>query len=213
VTALVAGASRSGTNKPVVYTSTGLVYGFEPDQDATEDATLPAVSAQPVKVAAERLVLDAPAIAGMVFRAGLIFGRGGTGLVTGLIGAATANGASSYIGDGDNTWLPVHVDDLAALYVTAIGRPVPGVFNAVGTVRFSFRELAEAIGDLTGTPVASVPLAAAEGAFGPAARIMTTTSRLNATKARAAFGWVASERSLIEDVRAGSYAAQGATSR
>jgi nucleoside-diphosphate-sugar epimerase len=207
VAALTEGAGESGKNTTVVYTSTGLVYGFEPDQDSTEDAALPAVSAQPVKVAAERLVLDAPGITGMVFRAGLIFGRGGTGLVTGLIGSAATNGVATYIGDGENSWLPVHVDDLAALYITAIGRPTPGIFNAVGNVRFTFRELAEAIGELTGTPTASVPAATAEAAFGPAARMLTTTSRLDSAKARATFGWEPSDRSLTDDVRAGSYAA------
>jgi nucleoside-diphosphate-sugar epimerase len=205
VTALVAGAGRSGTGKPVVYTSTGLVYGFDPDQDSTEDAVLPEVSAQPVKVAAERLVLDATGIDGMVFRAGLIFGRGGSGLITGLIGSARTNGVATYIGDGANSWLPVHVDDLAELYVAAIARSKPGVFNAVGNVRFTFQGLAEAIAELTGTQTASVPPEVAESAFGPAARILTTTSRLDSTKARATFGWVPSDLSLIEDVRAGSY--------
>ena len=205
VSALVTGAGASGHETPVVYTSTGLVYGFDAEHDSSEDAALPEVSAQPVKVAAERIVLEAAGIRGMVFRAGLIFGRGGSGLLTGLIGAATANGVSAYIGDGANSWLPIHVDDLAALYVAAIAGPVPGVFNAVGDIRFSFRELADAIGDLAGVPSVSVPLATAESSFGPAARIMTTTSRLTAAKARATFGWMPTPLSLIEDVRAGSY--------
>jgi nucleoside-diphosphate-sugar epimerase len=207
VRALTRGAAESGADTTVVYTSTGLVYGFGSDRDVTEDSVLPEVSAQPVKVAAERIVLDAPSVTGVVIRAGLIFGRGGTGLVTGLIGAAVANGVASYIDDGSNSWLPVHVDDLADLYVRAIARPTPGVVNAVGAVPFTFRELAEAIGDLTGTPTVSVPLATAEAAFGPAARIMTTTSRLTSAKAEATYGWRPTDASLVDDVRAGSYTA------
>lgn len=191
---------------PVVYTSTGLVYGFDPT-DVTEDAVLPEVSAQPVKAQAERIVLGAPGITGIAVRAGLVFGRGGTGLVTGLIDAAVANGAATYIGDGANAWYPVHVDDLADLYVRAIEHPVAGVVNAVGSVPFTFRELAEAIGDLTGTPSVSVPLEVAEAQMGPAVRTLTTSTHLLATKARAAYGWDPSERSLVEDVRNGSYTA------
>jgi nucleoside-diphosphate-sugar epimerase len=205
VEALTAGAVESGTNKTVIYTSTGLVYGFDPDQDFTEDAKLPEVSAQPVKVAAERIVLDASGIVGIVFRAGLIFGRGGSTLVTSLIDAAATNGVAAYIGDGDNSWLPVHVDDLAELYVKAIAQPAGGIFNAVGNVRFTFRELAEAIGELTGTAAVSVPIAAAEQAFGPMARVLTSNSRLTSVRARATFDWVPSDNSLAEDVRAGSY--------
>lgn len=203
VAAVVAGAS----SKPVIYTSTGLVYGFDPT-DVSEDAELPAVSAQPVKAQAERIVLTASA--GIVIRAGLIFGRGGSGLVTGLIAAAAANGAATYIGEGANSWYPIHVDDLADLYLRAIEHPIPGVFNAVGTVPFTFRELAEAIGELTGTPTASIPLEIAEAQLGPAVRTLTSSSRLVATKAREAYGWRPAERSLIEDVRSGSYAAPGA---
>ncbi|PZR53167.1 hypothetical protein DNL40_09250 [Xylanimonas oleitrophica] len=205
VTALVAGAGTARTGKPVIYTSTGLVYGFDPDHDASEDATLPQVSAQPVKVAAERVVLGAAGITSIVVRAGLLFGRGGSSMITGLIDHATTNGRSIYVDEGDNTWLPLHVDDLARLYTRALCHPVAGVFNAAGEVRFSFRGLAEAVGQLTATPAVSVPLAAAEQAFGPAARVLTTTSRLSSSKARSAFGWAPSDRSLIEEILVGSY--------
>ncbi|NQX27771.1 NAD-dependent epimerase/dehydratase family protein [Microbacteriaceae bacterium VKM Ac-2854] len=198
VAAVVAGAS----SKPVIYTSTGLVYGFDPT-DVSEDAELPAVSAQPVKGQAEQIVLSATN--GVVIRAGLIFGRGGTGLVTGLIAAAAQNGAASYIGEGSNSWYPIHVDDLVDLYLRAIEHPVPGIFNAVGTVPFTLKELADAIGDLTGTPSVSIPLEVAQAQMGPAVRTLTTSSRLVATKAREAYGWQPRERSLIEDVRSGSY--------
>lgn len=205
VSALTAGAGAAGTGKAVLYTSTGLVYGFEPDRDASEDAELPEVSAQPVKAQAERIVLDASGITPIVFRAGMVFGRGGSGLVTGLIRSAVDNGAATYIGDGDNTWVPIHVDDLADLYIRAIGRPSAGVFNAVGTVPFTFRALAEAIGALTGKPAVSIPLSVAEANLGAAVRVLTTSSRLVATKARETFGWSPSLRSLIDDVRDGSY--------
>ncbi|MCC8909249.1 NAD-dependent epimerase/dehydratase family protein [Curtobacterium sp. GD1] len=220
VRAVTAGAAEAGgtngtngtngtpgtTPKPVVYTSTGLVYGFDPT-DVTEDAVLPEVSAQPVKARAERIVLGAPGITGIAVRAGLVFGRGGTGLVTGLIDAAVANGAATYIGDGANAWYPVHVDDLADLYVRVIEHPDAGVVNAVGSVPFTFRELAEAIGTLTGTPSVSVPLEVAEAQMGPAVRTLTTSTHLLATKARATYDWQPSERSLVEDVRNGSYTA------
>ncbi|MDP4334854.1 NAD-dependent epimerase/dehydratase family protein [Curtobacterium sp. A7_M15] len=203
VRAVTEGAAGAAA-KPVVYTSTGLVYGFDP-VDVTEDAVLPEVSAQPVKAQAERIVLGTAGITGIAVRAGLVFGRGGTGLVTGLIEAAATNGVATYIGDGSNAWYPVHVDDLADLYVRAIEHPVAGVFNAVGSVPFTFRELAGAIGDLTGTPSVSVPLEAAEAQMGPGVRALTTSTHLLATKARSAYGWRPSDRSLVEDVRHGSY--------
>lgn len=205
VSALVAGAGVRGVGTPVVYTSTALVYGFGPEPDTSEDATLPAVSAQPVKAAAERLVLAAPGVTGVVLRPGLVHGRGGSGLVTGLVGGAAAAGVAAYVGAGDNAWSAVHVDDLAALYVAAVERPVAGVFNVAGPEPFTFRALAEAIGELTGTAAVSVPPAVAEERMGPLARVVATTSVLSADRARAAFGWAPTGPGLLDDVRAGSY--------
>lgn len=53
VRALVAGAGETDAGKPVIFTSTGFVYGFDPARDASEDAELPESSAQPVKALAE----------------------------------------------------------------------------------------------------------------------------------------------------------------
>jgi nucleoside-diphosphate-sugar epimerase len=207
VTALAEGAGAADAGKPVIYTSTGLVYGVGDTHDTDEDAVLPEVSAQPVKVAAERIVLDAPGITPIVVRAGLVYGRGGSGLITGLIGSAAQTGAATYIDDGANTWHPVHVDDLAALYLAALEKPVAGVYNAAGQGGFSFRELAEAIAALTGARPVSIPFAAAEQQFGLFAHVLRSSSRLRADKARATFGWQPAGVPLLEDVRAGSYRA------
>ncbi|GAA4177124.1 NAD-dependent epimerase/dehydratase family protein [Gryllotalpicola koreensis] len=207
VTALVEGAGATDAGKPVIYTSTGLVYGFGSGRDTTEDAELPEVSAQPVKAQAERIVREASGITPIVMRAGLVYGRGGSGLITGLISSAAQTGAAAYIEDGANTWSPVHVDDLSALYLAALAHPAAGVYNAVGEQPFSFRELAEAIAALTGAQPLSIPFETAEQQFGPFAQVLRTTSTLRADKARAAFGWAPTGISLLDDVRAGSYRA------
>jgi nucleoside-diphosphate-sugar epimerase len=207
VTALAEGAGATDAAKPVIYTSTGLVYGLGDGLDRDEDAVLPEVSAQPVKAAAERIVLDAPGITPIVVRAGLVYGRGGSGLITGLIASAAQTGAATYIDDGANTWHPVHVDDLAALYLAALEQPVAGVYNAAGQGGFSFRELAEAVAALTGARPVSIPFAAAEQQFGLFAHVLRSSSRLRADRAHATFGWQPTGVPLLEDVRAGSYRA------
>lgn len=207
VAALLDGAGRAGRNAPFLYTSTGLVYGFDPAQDRSEDAELPEASAQPVKVAAERLVLDAPGVTPIVIRAGLVYGRGGSGLVTGLLDAARAQGVATYIGDGANNWTPVHVDDLADLFLAAVERPAAGVYNAVGDVPFTFGALAEAIAANTGATPTSITAEAAVAAMGPAAQVLATSAETAATKAKRVFGWAPSRVSLLDDVRSGSYAA------
>lgn len=207
VRALAAGAGAGDAGTPFLYTSTGLVYGFDPAQSRSEDAELPAVSAQPVKAAAERIVLDAPGVTAIVVRAGLVYGRGGSGLLTRLIAGAAQSGVASYIGEGGNAWHPIHVDDLAALYLAALARPVAGVYNAVGDEPFTFRSLAGAIAELTGAQPVSMPFEEALRRFGSYAYVLSSHSTMSAQKARAVFGWVPVGIPLLDDVRAGSYRA------
>jgi nucleoside-diphosphate-sugar epimerase len=207
VRALAAGAGAGDAGTPFLYTSTGLVYGFDPAHSRSEDAELPAVSAQPVKAAAERIVLDAPGITPVVVRAGLVYGRGGSGLVTQLITGAAQSGAATFIGEGGNVWHPIHVDDLAALYLAALARPEAGVYNAVGDHPFTFRSLAEAIAELTGAQPVSVPFEAAQQRLGLYASVLSSHSTMSAQKARDTFGWAPVRVPLLDDVRAASYRA------
>lgn len=205
VSALVAGAGESGIDKPVLYTSTGLVYGIDPSQPRDEDAHLPDRSAQPVKRMAERIVLDAANITPIVIRAALVHGRGGSGLVTGLIGAAATTGAATYVGDGAQAWDAIHVDDLANLYLAALERPTRGVFNAKGKHRFTMRELAEAIGAITGAKSVSVPTERATDVLGPLALVLGAPGTLAGGKARETFDWAPARGSILDDIRTGSY--------
>lgn len=200
-----AAARRAGI--PMLYTSTALVYGFDPDADTRESAVLPERSAQPVKAAAERIVLDASDVTGVVVRPGLVYGRGGSALVTGMIDAAAERGVSVYVGEGANAWSPVHVDDLAALYQAVIEKPVPGVYNAAAETAFTFRELAEQVAVLTGAAALGLPKEKAESVIGLQAHVLATNAVLTSDKARDTFGWRPVHAGLIEELRAGGYAA------
>lgn len=205
VEALTRGAGKAGTGKPFIYTSTNLVYGLDPARSRDEDAELPEPGLQPFKLVGERLVREAAGLSGMIIRAGLVHGRGGSLLLTSLIGAAAHSGAAIYIDAGDNEWTPVHVDDLARLYLTALEHPVAGIYNAAGSQQFTFRELAEAIAELTGTTATSITAEQAESAMGPRAVLLGSSARITSQKARDTFGWSTSGPALLDDVRSGSY--------
>ena len=205
VRALAVGAGESGGGKPVLYTSTALVYGIDPGQDRHEDAPLPERSAQPIKGEAERALLAAEGITPIVLRVALVHGRGGSGLVTGLIAGAATTGAAAYIDDGAQTWDAIDVDDLADLYVAALAHPRAGVYNAKGGHRFTMRDLAEAISVRTGARPVSLPRESAAETLGPLALILGAPGTLAGDKARTTFGWTPAGGSLLDDIRSGSY--------
>ncbi|MEU6414851.1 NAD-dependent epimerase/dehydratase family protein [Microbispora sp. NPDC046933] len=203
--ALLGGLNDGGA---FVYTSTGLVYPDRQGATVDEDHPVtPEASPQPYKVLGERQVLEAGHVAGMVIRAALVYGRGGSGLLQGLIGAGRQNGTVPYIGDGANEWSSVHVDDLAALYVAAVERREPGtVVNAASAERTPFRRLAETVAELTGAQAVSLTLEQAVAAMGPLAATLTRSAPLDASRARRLFGWNPVAPGLLEELTTGSYA-------
>lgn len=205
VEALTRGAGKAGTGKPFIYTSTNLVYGLDPAHSRNENAELPEPGLLPSKLVGERLVREAAGLNGIIIRASLVYGRGGTLLLTSLIDAATRSGAATYIGSGDNEWTPVHADDLARLYLRALEHPVAGIYNASGPQQFTFRELAEAIADLTGTTATSITAEQAASTMGPIAALLQSSARTPSRKAYETFGWSTSGPALLDDVRSGSY--------
>lgn len=207
--ALAALLAGTKPGSPFVYTSTGLVYPDGRGASMTEDTPVdPERSPQPYKVLGERQVLAADGPAVTVIRAALIHGRGGSGLLQGMIAGARERGVATYIGDGANVWSSVHIDDLARLYVAALARAGHGlVVNAASRSRTSMREIAEAVADLTGASPLSLTLGQAEQALGPFAAVLTRSGPLDPARAERTLGWHPSELPLLTDLRTGSYAA------
>ncbi|WAL68578.1 NAD-dependent epimerase/dehydratase family protein [Amycolatopsis cynarae] len=206
--ALDALLSGLGGGKALVYTSTGLVYpdtgGVPVDEDFPVD---PRHSPQPYKVHGERQVLAADGTAVTVIRPGLVYGRGGTALLQGMIAGARQQGVVPYVEEGANEWSSVHVDDLAELYAAVLAKSSHGVIvNAASAARTSMRRIAEAVAAVTGTRAVSLTRAQAEQAMGPYAAVLTRSSPLDPSRALRLFGWQAGGPSLLEELRSGSYA-------
>ncbi|GLY86490.1 NAD-dependent epimerase/dehydratase family protein [Actinoallomurus iriomotensis] len=193
--------------EPFVYTSTGLVYPDSRGLPVDEDTPVtPENSPQPYKVLGERQVLAAEGPAVTVIRAALIYGRGGSGLLQGMIANARKGGVATYIGDGGNEWSSVHVDDLARLYVAALTRAEPRlVVNAASRSRTGMRRIAEAVAHLTGTRARSIALEEAQRTFGPFAEVLTRSSPLDPSRAERLFDWKPAEPALLDDLRTGTY--------
>lgn len=195
---------------PFIYTSTGLVY---PDRRGTltgEDLPLePGNSLQPFKVLGERQVLAAEGPAVTVIRAALIYGRGGSALLQGMIAGARERGAAPYVDDGANEWSSVHVDDLARLYLAVLARAGQRlVVNAASRDRTSMRQIAEAVAAITGAGTQPVPLEQARQLMGTFAEVLASSTPLDTSRAERELGWQSREPSLIQELTAGSYAAR-----
>ncbi|MEU5995974.1 NAD-dependent epimerase/dehydratase family protein [Spirillospora sp. NPDC047418] len=149
------------TTRPLIYTSTGLVYPDTAGTPVTEDTpTDPDTSPQPWKVLGERQALQAENAT--IIRAALIYGRGGSGLLDGMFASARQNGVTAYVEDGANEWSSVHIDDLASLYTAAATHPSGRtIINAASRTFTPMRAIATAVAETAGAKAISLTRAEA----------------------------------------------------
>ncbi|HEU0193433.1 MAG TPA: NAD-dependent epimerase/dehydratase family protein [Gaiellales bacterium] len=195
----------AGTGKPLLYTSGCWVYGSAPtggllDEDSPTDPVLVYAWRPPLEA---ELVAAAPEVRTVVIRPGMVYGRGGGPL--NQFAAMAADGHPRHVGDGENHWTLVHVDDLAELYLLALeSAPAGTLWNAMHGPPIRVRELAAAAtagGGFAGGPVAwPVDEAAAE--LGPAvAEALTRDHRISGERAHRLLGWDPTRRQPLDELQ------------
>lgn len=184
IDALLAGGS------PLVYTTGAAVLGGTGDETSTPD---------PHPVAANRPALEQRVLGagGWIIRPGMVYGDGG-GLVPGLFTEKAAqHGHGIYIGPPGTRWPVVHIDDLAALYVTVVAEAKPGtIWHGFGeTVRLD--AIAAALG---GGSATSWPLVDATAELGPLADLFTRDQDVSSARTRSILGWTPAHTSIVDDL-------------
>lgn len=129
----------------------------------------------------------------VVLSPGFVYGPGGN--FTTLFYDDARRGRLRCIGRGRNYWSCVHVDDLAEAYVLALTRaPAGATYNIVDDEPLRLREfvdlLADAVGGVAVRPVPAFLARLVAGA--PAVTSLTSSYRVNNTKARRDLGWAPS---------------------
>ena len=136
-----------GTNKTFIYTSGTWVLGDTGSILADEKTPTNPIALVAFRALNEQKVVQAAkdGIKSIVIRPTIVFGNG-QGIVAQLINSAKESGESSYIGNGENHWSYIHVQDLAHLYVQAVKRGVAGaIYHASNGQSVNGRELAELV--------------------------------------------------------------------
>jgi nucleoside-diphosphate-sugar epimerase len=197
--------AREGSAKPFIYTSGIWVLGDTGGQIADEESPVNPAALVAWRPALEQLVIKS---GGVVIRPAIVYGRGG-GIPAGFVQAAREQGVAKYVGDGENRWPFVHVEDLADLYAHALERGESGaLFHAVDGPSVRVKEVAEAAsfaGDGAGR-IEAWPLEQARGALGALADALVLDQQVSAEKARKLLGWMPRGLPILEDLRYGSYA-------
>jgi nucleoside-diphosphate-sugar epimerase len=183
-------AISSLAGKPFVLT--GGVWTYGSGSDITEESAPnpPAITAWRVE---DEERLFASGVHAVEVQPSIVYGYG-TGIVSMLIGGPRdESGALVLMGNGEQHWGTVHVDDLADLYLLALTAP-SGLYIGTSGESPTVRELGEAYAD-------SVVAGSAEelaGRVGEAfAEALLLDQQASGAKAKA-LGWSPSAPSLVE---------------
>ena len=197
----------AGANKAFVYTSGIWVMG-NTGEGADEDTPLNPPPVVAWRAAVERKVRDAAArgIRTVVIRPAMVYGRGG-GVPASFPRSARDTGAAVYVGTGENHWPFVHVDDLADLYVRALGAAPGSLFLGAAGPALPVRQVAEAASRGAGAEgrTRAWPVDEAFAVFGPMVQGLTLDQQISGKLAQRVLGWNPGAPSILEDIEHGSY--------
>jgi nucleoside-diphosphate-sugar epimerase len=184
---------RGQVGATFIYTSGCWVAGETGDAPADESTPTKPLAVVAWRPAHEQAALEMAkdGIRAVVVRPGIVYG--GKGGVTGMLfGSAVKHGATQLIGEGQNHWPLVHIDDLAELYVRLVERaPAGSIFNAVDASHRTQREIGEAASKAAGKggAVSVLPIDKARAQMGPFGDALAADQRLSSEKARNELDW------------------------
>ncbi|WP_159881789.1 NAD-dependent epimerase/dehydratase family protein [Paenibacillus puerhi] len=199
----------SGTGKAFLYTSGTLIYNDTGELAVHEESPLDPLPFLQWKADQEQVVLAAAErnIRTVVVRPSLVYGRGG-GLVSGMLRIARHLKAAYYIGEGNQAWSTIHVEDLAELLGKALRLSEPGtLLNASSREAVTMKQLAAAVGGIIGYPDSTTSWTLEEAGqwMGPAAWAGSISQRISGLKAERLLAWSAQAPSLLDELSRGSY--------
>jgi nucleoside-diphosphate-sugar epimerase len=204
-------STLEGTGKPFIYTSGTWILGNTGTMIADEMSPLNPTPLIAWRAEIEPLVLAAKKrnIRTVVIRPALVYGHGG-GLVAMLVQSGLQQGVVQFVGNGQNRWTLIHVEDLARCYAAALDlAPSGSLFIAADDHQvFSLRAIAEAASHAAGVPgqTRSWALTDAQQNMGAFADALVLDQRMSSEKARQVLNWQPQAPSLFDELKGGSYA-------
>jgi nucleoside-diphosphate-sugar epimerase len=204
IASLVEAARSSKLPRVLVYTSGVWVYGDTGDGRADETTALNPPALVRSRPEHERIVLGASGgdLRTIVIRPGCVYGGSGS-LTAEWFESAEQSGAARIVGDGNQRWAMIHLDDLADLYLRAAESRLGGeVLNATDRSRFTVLECARAASRAAGAggKVASTSVAEASKSAGPMAECLAMNQHVDSSKAARELGWQPRHAGFVDGV-------------
>lgn len=196
------GSVLAGSSRPLIVTSGTAIANTLPGAPATEDNAALSLKANPraaSEEAAAAIATDGVNVS--VVRLPQVHDTTRQGLVSYAIAMFRAQGACTYVGDGENYWPAAHVLDVARLYRLVLERAEPSArYHAVAEEGVRIKDIVEAVGRRLQLPVTSIAPEAAEAHFGWLSAFMNHSLPASSAQTRSKLGWEPTGPALIADL-------------
>lgn len=190
-----------GDRGPYVHTGGVWVYG-NTDGVVGEDAPL-----NPPRITSWRAANEERVLAHgghpVIVMPGLVYGHHAGLIEMFFAGPARTAGAVPVIGDGANHWALVHADDIAELYVLALGAAPKSVYAGVSGQNVPLADIVESLTHAEGIPgrIERLTEAEAEARMGPIAEAFALDQRLTPDRARRELSWTPRHLDALTELR------------
>ena len=145
----------------------------------------------------------------IITRPGLAYGRN-AGPLAQFLSQLQEGRLLRHVGDGNNCFPAVHIDDFAQLYRLALEKAPPGsLYNITDDSTMTFNEVFTKLAKANGADIRVEPWALedARQVFAQFADAFTMDQIVSSDKAKRELGWLPKAKSLFEEIASGAYIA------
>lgn len=202
------GEALEGTGKGFVIASGTLTLPKNTGVVATEDTeaeTSDDIFAQRAKSATlVREMSKSKGIRGIVIRLPpTVHGKGDQSIIPTIAQAMKAKGKVVMLGEGENKWSAVHLDDAVSLFRLAVERGAAGaVYHAVGEEGVRMCDILGVAAKKMGLPVEKVDFQALAEAAGQLGPLVAIDNQVSSEKTQRELGWTVKGPGLVADLEA-----------
>lgn len=199
---LISSSSANKRPKKMIYTSGTWVHGNTGSRCVTENDAHKPISIVAWRPDVENLVLQKSSINGIVIRPGVVYGKQG-GMTASWFTAAHDDKPLTVVGNGENHWAMVHVNDLAQAYVqTAESNMRNEVFDITDGSCKTVREMASSVIEASGgkSSLEFLKLEEARTSMGDFAEALAIDQTVSSQKAHELLNWTTKHAGFMTDV-------------
>ena len=194
------GEVLAGSGRTLIVTS-GLALVAQGDLATEEDPPVSPSDAFPRASEPAAVAFVPRGVRAMIVRLPQVHDTTKQGLITYAIQVAREQGISPYIGEGQNRWAAVHINDAAHLYRLALEKGRSGArYHAIAEEGVTAREIAEVIGRGLNVPAKSIPSEQAGKYLGWLAPFAALELKGSSARTREELTWKPTGPGLLTDL-------------